>query len=101
MKASIVRCKIDVEGAEELVLRGAAPLLVCRPGILFEVNPRAAKSLGLDPHGAWELLAGQGYVFYSMPKRGRLVECEAPPDGGNVLALPQKYAEPESIAFGP
>ena len=42
--------KIDVEGAEELVLRGAKETIErSRPTIIFEVNRDASDRLGLDP----------------------------------------------------
>lgn len=49
--------KMDVEGAEELALRGAAGLLErCRPVVMFEVNHEAARRLGRAPTergGSW------------------------------------------------
>lgn len=86
--------KIDVEGAEELVLRGAMKLLLkCRPIILFEVNPAAAGKLGLGGQGAWDLLAQRGYEFFAMAGIGELKPAASIPEGGNVLAI-----HPESCA---
>ncbi len=72
--------KLDVEGAEELVLRGAFQIIAhsC-PTILFEVNPAASMQLGLQPHGAWELLRNWGYRFFSFAGYGNLCELDEPP----------------------
>jgi len=78
--------KIDVEGAEELVLLGAARVVESRPRILFEVNREAAVRLGLAPEGAWELLRQLGYRFFRVVGRD-LKPLGTAPHGGNVLAL--------------
>jgi FkbM family methyltransferase len=79
--------KIDVEGAEELVLLGAARVVESRPRILFEVNREASVRLGLAPEGAWELLRQLGYRFFRVVGRD-LKPLGTPPHGGNVVALP-------------
>ena len=80
--------KLDVEGAEELALRGAQALLSsCRPCVIFEINPRASKGLGLKPFGAWELLENMGYRFFSPLEGGDLRKLRMPPAVGNVIAL--------------
>lgn len=85
---SIDVIKIDVEGAEELVLRGATEILsAARPATIFEVNPEAAAALGLSPRGAWDFLERTGYSFYRAGDDGRLMALHSPPEGGNVVAL--------------
>lgn len=80
--------KLDIEGAEELALRGALPLLTAsRPCIIFEVNPPAAKQLGLEPWGAWKLLNSLRYSFYSLAENGDLGKLDSPPLVGNVVAV--------------
>ena len=80
--------KLDVEGAEELALRGALPLIASfRPCVIFEINPCASTGLGLRPHGAWELLENAGYRFFSVLEGGDLRKLSAPPAGGNVIAI--------------
>ena len=80
--------KIDVEGAEELVLRGAERLINKHfPAILFEINPEAARNLDLDPHGSWRVLNRWGYQFFSMSEEGDLRALSCPPLGGNVIAM--------------
>jgi FkbM family methyltransferase len=64
--------KLDVEGAEELILRGCSRMLERdRPAIIFEVLPDAARRLGLDGLGAWRLLREAGYRFYRVGRRPR------------------------------
>ncbi|MGB7844226.1 MAG: FkbM family methyltransferase [Candidatus Acidiferrum sp.] len=72
--------KLDVEGAEELVLRGAGQIIAHSfPTILFEANAAASMQLGLQPHGAWELLMNRGYRFFSLAGCGDLCELDKPP----------------------
>lgn len=78
--------KLDVEGAEELALRGAQRALEHRPVVLFEVNPLRAKALGCEPDGAWRLLAGLGYRLHSL--RAGTLHGEETPREGNMIALP-------------
>ncbi|MBL7795923.1 MAG: FkbM family methyltransferase [Saprospiraceae bacterium] len=61
--SSISVLKIDVEGADTLVLQGARKLLEAqRIGhVFFEVNPPRMERLGILPHQAPELLAACGY----------------------------------------
>jgi FkbM family methyltransferase len=69
--------KLDVEGAEELVLRGAKQTISkSSPTILFEVNASATKQLGLHPYGAWELLKAWGYRFFSFAGGADLSELD-------------------------
>jgi FkbM family methyltransferase len=80
--------KMDVEGAEELVLRGASSLLRCaRPVIIFEINPEAAERLRLSFDGAWNFLDGFGYQFFAIGNVGKLQKLVFPPAGGNVVAI--------------
>ena len=80
--------KIDVEGAEELVLQGASALLRrSRPALLFEFNPEAATALGLTSDGAWRLLRDHGYRFFQLDARHGIDEIRSAPAGGNVLAI--------------
>ena len=79
--------KIDVEGAEELVLKGARETLhKSRPVVLFEINRQATASVGLAASGAWRLLEDMGYEFFELSEDSRLSPLPAPPLGGNVWA---------------
>lgn len=85
--------KLDVEGAEELVLRGApAVLQTSTPVVLFEVNPDAARDLGLRPDGAWNLLREHGYRFFQLDAGRRIVETTTMPAGGNVVSVHRSSA---------
>jgi FkbM family methyltransferase len=83
--------KLDVEGAEELALRGAERIIAqSNPTILFEMNAPATKKLGLEPHGAWELLKAWGYRFFSFAECGDLRELDRAPASfpiQNVIAV--------------
>ncbi len=64
--------KIDVEGFEEEVLRGAAAVLRCAdpPAVFLELHHRMARGRGLDPAGTLDLLASGGFTIYD--KRSRI-----------------------------
>ena len=83
--------KLDVEGAEELVLRGAGEIIAhSYPTIIFEVNATAAKRLGLHPSGAWNLLLAMGYRFLFLIESGELRELDRPPAADairNIIAV--------------
>lgn len=82
--------KIDAEGAEQLVLRGASSLLTTmRPVIIYEVNPEACFHLGLPEDGATKLLERLGYDFFVHGRPG-ISSPEGPPAGYfNVVAIPK------------
>lgn len=83
--------KMDVEGAEELVLRGASRVVTSeRPLIIFEFNPEAAQRLGLSPSGAWNLLEALNYEFFMVGPRGSLQRSDSPLPGRNVVAIPRR-----------
>jgi FkbM family methyltransferase len=83
--------KLDVEGAEELVLHGAVEAIArSHPTIVFEMQGAAAKRLGRSPVGAWSLLGKLGYNFFSLTESGNLNELHRPPaedDTVNVIAI--------------
>ena len=86
-----VHCiKMDVEGAEELILQGAARLFDrCKPRVIFEINPAAISALGLQRDGAWRFLERHGYKFFTIDTAGALKELSSPPEsGGNFIGLP-------------
>jgi FkbM family methyltransferase len=81
--------KIDVEGAEELVLRGAkSSIEQMQPEIIFEISGKGAKRLGLSQHGAWNLLQELGYSFFSVDEVGNLRHLTSP-QLGNIVAVPK------------
>ena len=81
--------KLDVQGAEELVLRGASEIVTSiRPVIMFEFHPEGAISLGLEPDGAWNLLHGLGYDFFGVRQQGGVTRLLFPPSTiANIVAI--------------
>ncbi len=84
--------KVDVEGAEASVLRGAlGTLQESNPLVVFEVNPAAAKNMGVSERSAWDLLGGLGYRFFELSAATLVPLCEFPtiPVGAvrNVIAI--------------
>jgi FkbM family methyltransferase len=82
--------KIDVEGAEELVLRGANKVVTSmRPVIIYEINAWASTHLGLSKHGATKLLQGLGYDFYIGKQPAKSSPEESSAGYFNVVAIPR------------
>jgi len=81
--------KLDVEGAQELVLRGAREILTtARPAIIFEVDAETATALGLSPRGAWDTLDRMGYGMFRVLDGNGLIPLRVPPEFAcNVIAL--------------
>ena len=83
--------KMDVEGAEELVLKGGMNLIErSRPVVMLELNEGAVTSMGLEPWGAWRLLSSKDYSFLVLGQDGSFRVLEAPSPYGNIFAVPQE-----------
>jgi FkbM family methyltransferase len=83
--------KMDVEGAEELVLRGAKKALTrFKPIIIYEVVPERTAALRLSPRGAWDFLDRLGYQFLVIDHDGELREQKSPAVNRNVVAFHPK-----------
>jgi FkbM family methyltransferase len=92
--------KIDVEGAEELVLRGAIRCLTTQsPIVIFEFNPGCAARLGLSPCGARDLLEGLGYEFVLLDDCARPNNPESRPEYFNIVAIPKRSPGEFSRSF--
>lgn len=77
--------KLDVEGAEEVALRGAQDVLRrYRPTVLFELQPQAPTVAETDHQGAWALLDSLGYRLFTMGETGQLVAQSEPRVGNNI-----------------
>lgn len=82
--------KIDVEGAEPMVLAGARTLLSrLRPAVIFECNAHinAGGETGEAASEAWAMLAATGYRFFRLIE-GTFAPVIAPPDQFcNIVAV--------------
>lgn len=82
--------KLDVEGAEEEVLRGASSVLIqSKPKVLFEMGSRNSSNIAGDPQGAWNYLQQFGYNFFKIQNNGELLKLNSAPPAGNILAIPE------------
>lgn len=86
--------KVDVEGFELDVLRGATRALVERRIALIQLewNETSRSALGTDRRPVGELLASFGYRLYRSDAKGCLVEVEDPGFGSDVFASPASPA---------
>jgi len=92
--------KIDVEGAEELVLRGAVKCLTTQsPIIIFEFNPGCAARLGLLPYGARDFLQSLGYEFMVLGDCAKSKNTALRPMYFNIIAIPKQLAGNFSRSF--
>lgn len=90
--SNVALVKLDIEGAEAAVLRGAEHLLrTHRPALIVEVFSRSLESSGSSQVDVEQLLTRAGYRLYSISDPdGRLVSLEtlSMVDEQNVVALP-------------
>jgi FkbM family methyltransferase len=79
--------KVDVEGYELPVFRGAADLI--RDGLVsvvyFEVCPAVAVAAGFDPAAAAEFLAERGFSLFRIQQNGGLVPTD--PSAASAVEL--------------
>lgn len=79
--------KIDVEGAEELVLRGGSVALASRQirAMQLEWNSLSVSLLGSDRRSLANLLASHGYHFSRPDVNGNLRACDPRVDGSDIF----------------
>jgi FkbM family methyltransferase len=94
--------KVDVEGFELDVLRGAIGALAGRRIALIQLewNETSRSALGTDRRPVAELLESYGYRLYRPDARGCLVEVEDPGFGADVFASPAPLAATASVLKG-
>jgi len=83
--------KIDVEGAELLVLHGMERLIGRdRPYIIMEIDDAFLRQLGATAAAQCEFLTSRGYELHQIVAGGRLEPLTAPPtQRANLLAAPR------------
>ncbi len=84
--------KIDVEGAELEVLKGARRLLSdCRPLILCELADVRTEPWGYPSLEIYQFLAARGYRWFSITPEGRLQPCPRKEHfHENLIAVPEE-----------
>jgi FkbM family methyltransferase len=88
--ANVALLKIDAEGFELPVLRGATSFLEAakrRPAILVEVAPGAYPLLGARVSDLFDLLGRFGYSGFDVEHGARPISAEAVTDTTNILFL--------------
>lgn len=78
--------KVDVEGGEWAVLKGAQQLLArCKPKVLFEANAATFAAAGYDTTALLAWLSEQDYRWLAITARG-LIEYDETIDFANLIA---------------
>lgn len=78
--------KIDVEGAELSVLRGARETLTrSRPRILIELNDDMCRLAGYTAHDIHQFLGDLGYQGYYLSRTNKLIELDERKLDGSLL----------------
>ncbi len=93
--------KLDVEGGELEVLKGAPRLLqsASRPVILCEVLEKRTRPWGYPGRFIIDYLAEMGFVWFEINDRGRIIPMEpsSPEFHGNFVAVPKESLK--AVAF--
>ena len=92
--------KMDVEGAEPLLIAGARSTIErFHPIIMFEINTIVLSGSAVEANAAYNALAAFGYSFFSYGPGGRLDPVTTLPEGwGNLVAI--HPAGPQPVKAG-
>lgn len=91
--------KVDVEGAELAVLKGAeATILRERPAIIFEANEKACQAAGYSVTELVKWLQDRNFELWRIGKKGELVQMNDSLTFCNVLAMPGERPELSRLA---
>jgi FkbM family methyltransferase len=83
--------EFDVEGSQELVLRGSIGLVLrWKPILLVEVDCEACRRLNLEPDGTWQLLFELGYAFFVINDSSQVYPIANPRGFRTLLAVHEK-----------
>ncbi|MEZ6079950.1 MAG: FkbM family methyltransferase [Pirellulaceae bacterium] len=81
--------KLDVEGAQQLVLEGGFELIKKhKPSLMITNNIAACRRLKLEPSAVFDMLRRIGYQFCKVTKHGVVQAIDRPQDQRHVLCLP-------------
>lgn len=90
--------KVDVEGLEEHVLRGAAAVLDRAPHLLLEVEPALLARAGSDPAALFSRLRRMGFALLDAESAELIPAGWQRPGVGDVLATRSPKRASEAIA---
>lgn len=83
--------KMDVEGAQQLVMEGGMELIErCRPILLIKNNIGACRRLGLDPETAFDMVRRIGYQFAEVNQQGAMRAVENPGQTHHVFCVAEE-----------
>jgi FkbM family methyltransferase len=90
--------KIDVEGGEMAVFRGARETFSrSAPSMVFEADENLHR-FGIEPNALLEMIASFGeYRFFEIDKRGALNSISRIENEGNFLALSARHKPPRNL----
>jgi FkbM family methyltransferase len=87
---SVEMLKIDTEGSELQILRGASQIIKSfRPVVLVEVVPKLLEAQSASAEALQRLLYDAGYSLFVFGSTGKPRQFQAlPSEGANILAIP-------------